>query len=90
MNPPSTDTDTDTDALNGMGYGEALDELESLLDDLESSDVDVDRLTEQVARGVQLVRFCRGRLEEVTEEVDGVVAELVAVQPDPEERSAGE
>jgi exodeoxyribonuclease VII small subunit len=60
-------------------YAEALDELEELLDDLEGADVDVDRLAERVARGVELIRFCRARLDVVTDDVDGVVAELVAI-----------
>lgn len=73
-------------ATEGLTYAEALEQLEDLLEELESSDVDVDRLTEQVARGVQLVRFCRSRLEVVTDEVDGVVAELAAAQSSDEQQ----
>jgi exodeoxyribonuclease VII small subunit len=62
---------------SGLSYGRALDELESLLTALEEADVDVDRLTQQVARGVELVRFCRQRLSEVTADVDQVVADLM-------------
>ena len=75
MTSPDSNPET---PIEDLTYGEALIALEDLLDELESSDVDVDRLTEQVARGVQLVRFCRSRLEIVTGEVDGVVADLVA------------
>ena len=86
----ATPSDSPTE-IEGLSYGQALDELEALLDELESSDVDVDRLTEQVARGVQLVRFCRHRLEEVTDEVDGVVADLLsAPDVDPGEDSDGD
>ncbi len=60
-------------------YGDALDELEDLLDDLEGADVDVDVLAERVARGVELIRLCRARLDVVTADVDAVVAELVAM-----------
>lgn len=60
-----------------LTYGRALEELESLLSDLEEADVDVDRLAQQVARGVELVRFCRRRLSEVTADVNQVVADLV-------------
>lgn len=69
---------------SGLSYGKALEELESLLAELEEADVDVDRLTQQVARGVELVRFCRQRLAEVTADVDQVVADLMAV-PETEE-----
>ncbi len=66
--------------IEGLGYGAALAELEQLLDELEHVDVDVDRLAEQVARGVALVRHCRTRLDVVSDEVDGVVAELMATE----------
>lgn len=78
----------------GAGYGEALEELEDLLDELEASDVDVDVLAQRVARGVELVRFCRARLEVVTKDVDAVVSELISVDPadpdpgDPEDPDA--
>lgn len=75
---------------SGLRYGEALEELEELLDDLEDADIDVDRLAERVARGVQLVRFCRERLAVVTADVDQVVADLLVVdgdEPDNDEAS---
>ncbi|MEL6982214.1 MAG: exodeoxyribonuclease VII small subunit [Actinomycetota bacterium] len=59
-----------------LSYAEALDELEDLLDDLEGADVDVDVLAQRVARGVELIRLCRARLDVVTADVDAVVAEL--------------
>ena len=37
------------------GYAEALSELDSILRELESSDVDVDRLAERVARAAELI-----------------------------------
>jgi len=72
-----------------VGYGEALDELEELLDELEAADVDVDVLAERVARGVELIRFCRARLEVVTGDVDAVVAELIPVDERMQERADG-
>lgn len=69
--------DTSGEDGSGLSYGRALEELESLLSELEEADVDVDRLAQNVARGVELVRFCRRRLAEVTADVDQVVADLV-------------
>jgi len=74
---PTTSTDPDQE-LSGLSYGQALDELEELLDELEDADIDVDRLADRVARGVGLVRHCRARLAVVTADVDQVVADLVA------------
>ncbi|MEM9562073.1 MAG: exodeoxyribonuclease VII small subunit [Actinomycetota bacterium] len=70
---------TPAGAGDDLTYGDALDELEDLLDELEAADVDVDALASRVARGVELIRFCRARLDVVTGDVDAVVAELVAL-----------
>ncbi len=64
-------------ATAGLRYGQALAELEELLDELEEADIDVDHLAERVARGVELVRYCRERLAVVTADIDQVVAELL-------------
>ena len=73
---PTTSSDSPV-ATSGLRYGEALDELEELLDELEDAEIDVDRLADRVARGVELVRFCRDRLAVVTTDVDQVVADLL-------------
>ena len=44
------------------GYAEALSELESILDELESDDVDVDVLAEHVKRASELIELCRDRI----------------------------
>lgn len=69
-------SDEAEDSGEDLSYADALDELEDLLDDLEGADVDVDVLAERVARGVELIRLCRARLDVVTTDVDAVVAEL--------------
>ncbi|MDH4076103.1 MAG: exodeoxyribonuclease VII small subunit [Acidimicrobiia bacterium] len=61
----------------GLTYAEALAELDEILSQLESSTVDVDVLAERVARGAQLVRFCRQRLQVVRLDVDTVVEQLL-------------
>jgi len=78
---------TDDGIDEDLTYSDALEELEALLDELEVSDVDVDRLAERVARGVKLVRFCRARLDVVTDDVQSVVSELLS--PDPESELDG-
>ncbi len=74
------------DQAEEPSYAEALDELEDLLDELEGADVDVDVLADRVARGVELIRLCRARLDVVTTDVDAVVAELIpAASGDPDQ-----
>ncbi len=76
-----TDQPPTDDALS---YRQAMAELDQLLTELEGSDVDVDRLSQQVQRGVELVDFCRSRLDAVTTEVEGVMADLADADPTPE------
>ena len=44
------------------GYADALDELETILREIEGDDVDVDVLAERVARAAGLIEFCRDRI----------------------------
>ncbi|MGZ4786701.1 MAG: exodeoxyribonuclease VII small subunit, partial [Acidimicrobiales bacterium] len=44
--------------------------------ELERGDIDLDRLSEQVRRAADLVRFCRGRLDDTRTEVTRIVADL--------------
>ncbi len=74
--------------VDDLSYGEALTELEQLLTELEDADIDVDLLTERVARGAQLVRHCQERLAVVSGEVDDVVRELAATGPPSDTGSA--
>ncbi len=82
------DAHSDGSHVDDLSYGEALAELEQLLTDLEDADIDVDLLTERVARGAQLVRHCQERLAVVSGEVDDVVRELAATGPPPDTGSA--
>jgi exodeoxyribonuclease VII small subunit len=58
------------------GYAEALAELDDILRELDSSDVDVDHLAERVARASQLIRICRERIGNARVQIEQVVAEL--------------
>jgi len=58
------------------GYADALAELDTILRELESSDVDVDRLATKVARAAELITFCRDRISNAKLHIDEVVAQL--------------
>ena len=68
-----------------LSYAEALEELDDILTELESSAVDVDVLAERVARGATLIRFCRRRLQVVRTDVDAAVDLLAPGEPEPGE-----
>ncbi len=59
-----------------LGYAEALAELETILAELERTDVDVDVLAAQVKRAAELIGFCRDRIGNARLQIDQVVAEL--------------
>ena len=58
------------------GYAEALAELETILAELERTDVDVDVLAAQVKRASELIGFCRDRIGNARLQIEQVVAEL--------------
>ena len=61
-----------------IGYAEALDELEGILDELDGDEVDVDVLGARVRRAAELLRLCRERIASARFDVEQVVAELEA------------
>lgn len=68
------------------GYADAIEELESILREIEDDDVDVDHLAQQVSRAAALIEFCRDRIvaarvavdEATTPDDDGERDELSA------------
>lgn len=59
-----------------IGYSVALAELDTILRELEGSDVDVDRLAERVARAADLIALCRDRIGNARLRIDEVIADL--------------
>lgn len=62
--------------LTALGYADAMDELETILADLERDDVDIDHLTERVARAAALIELCRARIESARLDVTRLVSDL--------------
>lgn len=59
-----------------IGYGDALAELEAILDEIEDDSVDVDVLATRVRRAAELLRVCRDRITAARIEVTQIVADL--------------
>jgi exodeoxyribonuclease VII small subunit len=66
------------EALSGLGYAEAVRELEEILGRIEVADVDVDALGADVARAALLLQHCRGRIARAETRIRDVLAELDA------------
>lgn len=64
------------------GYADALRELDQILRELESSDVDVDHLAERVARAATLITLCREKISVAQLRIEQVTADLDAAAPD--------
>lgn len=65
------------------GYAVALGELDSILRELEGSDVDVDQLADRVARASELITLCRAKISMAQLRIEQVTADLDAVAEPP-------
>ena len=68
-----TDSAESTDT---PGYADALAELDTILRELESSDVDVDHLAERVTRASELISLCREKISRAQVTIEQVTADL--------------
>jgi exodeoxyribonuclease VII small subunit len=59
-----------------MTYSLALTELEKIIGEIESEEINVDILAEKVKRASELIKFCKGRLKNTEEEVKKVLSEI--------------
>ena len=68
-----------------QGYAEALSELEAILSEIDNPKVDVDVLSERVARASFLISWCKARIASAQFSVDEIVASLEDDEFDDEE-----
>jgi exodeoxyribonuclease VII small subunit len=68
-----------TPTTDQPGYAAALGELDSILRELEGTDVDVDHLAERVARAAELIQLCRTKIAAAQVRIESVTADLDAV-----------
>jgi exodeoxyribonuclease VII small subunit len=57
-------------------YKDALEEIESIVEEIESESVDVDVLTEKVRRAAYLIRMCKAKLKKTDDEVKKILMEF--------------
>lgn len=57
-------------------FGQALEQLEEILRGIESDEIDVDRLGEELRRATQLLEVCRGKIRRAEVEVRQIVDRL--------------
>jgi len=58
------------------GYKEALEEIESIVGEIENETVDVDVLAEKVKRAAFLIKYCKAKLKTTENEVKKILKEF--------------
>lgn len=61
-----------------LTYSRALTELEQIIAEIESEDIDIDTLSEKVKRAAFLINLCKTRLRDTEEAVKKVLSEIDA------------
>ena len=57
-------------------YKDAIEEIESIVDEIENETVDVDVLTEKVKRAAFLIKYCKEKLKKTDDEVKKVLKDF--------------
>ena len=59
-----------------LTYTSAITELEEIVKDIESGEIDVDVLTVKVKRASELITFCKDRLRNTQKEVEKTLVDI--------------
>lgn len=59
-----------------LRFGEAIEELESILRRVESEEIDIDDLARELKNAAQLLELCRGKIRQAEIEVTQIVQAL--------------
>ncbi len=57
-------------------YAEAIEELETIVSEIENASIGVDELSEKVKRAAELIKFCRNKLTATEKEVGSILKNL--------------
>ncbi len=61
---------------NKLTYTSAITQLEEIVKDIESGEIDVDVLTEKVRKASELIKFCKDRLRSTQKEVEKTLIDI--------------
>ena len=64
-------------AKKEFSFNEAVKEIEKILRNIESGDLDVDKLSVEVKRASELIRQCQKKLRSTEEEINSIFKDLV-------------
>ncbi len=58
-----------------LTYEKAMQELQTITQDLQEGKIGIDELAAQLQRAAELIRFCREKLRNVEKEIEGLFEE---------------
>ncbi|UCH81753.1 MAG: exodeoxyribonuclease VII small subunit [Nitrospiraceae bacterium] len=61
---------------NAPGYKDAIEEIEHIVDEIESETIDVDVLSEKIKRAAFLIKYCRQKLRKTDDQIKKVLQDL--------------
>ena len=64
-------------AKKEFSFNEAVVEIEKILYNIESGELDIDRLSVEVKRASELIRLCQKKLRSTEEEINSIFKDLV-------------
>ena len=59
----------------GMSYSEAVKELESIVEEIEGNNLDIDKLGEKLKQAQRLITLCKDKLFKTDEEIKKIIEE---------------
>lgn len=68
--------------VDEVRYADAIEELETILEQIEDEDVDLDDLAVKVERASELVDVCREKIDDTETRVRDIIEELDAEEAD--------
>ena len=63
-------------AAKKFNYKNALEEIEQIVQKIETEEVDVDELTELVKKAAELIKLCKAKLRNTGNELEDIINQL--------------
>lgn len=63
-------------AKKEFSFNEAVAEIEKILQNIESGELDIDKLSAEVKRGSELIKQCQKKLKTTEEEINSIFRDL--------------
>ena len=73
-----------------LGFRQAMEELEGILERIEGEEIDIDQLAQELRRAAQLLDLCRGKIRKAEVEVTQIVQSLTESEETGESAESGE